>query len=733
MFRNTLQPLNIAKAVYTVAMVAVFFLVSLATAHAAQVTLAWDASNPGTGVTGYHVVYGQASKSYTTHLDAGSNTQLLVTGLEEAKTYYFAVHAHNTDDTVSSVNSTELSYTVPSAAPAPSISATPLSGAAPLAVTFAGSSTGSVTTWSWNFGDGSTGTGQNPAHTYTSAGTYTVSLTATNSGGSSTVTNTGYITVTNPTMAAPVANFSATPISGTAPLLVTLTDTSAGTVSSRFWDLGDGATSTAQSVVKTYNSAGSYNVKLTVSNAGGGSVKSQTISVTATAPTANFTASPNSGVAPLPVTFSNSSTGTIVSYSWNFGDNTTSTEQNPAHTYANAGAYTVTLTATGPSGTTPSTKTQTITVSAASTSGGLVAAYNFEEASGATVVDASGKGNHGAITEAKRIASGKYGKALSFDGINDLVTVNGAASLDLTTGMTLEAWVYPTATMSGWRSVLLKEQSSGAVYYLHANSDSNQPATGAFIGSEQILRGGSLLTANQWVHLAATYDGATQRLYVNGGQVASRAQAGGFQVSSTGKLRIGGNSVWGEFFKGYLDEIRIYNRALSQTEIQSDMNKAVATSSPAANLIGDQTVGEMTDSIAQGTAEAFQKTAATTGMVTSLSVYVNGGSTSTKLVAGLYSDNNGHPGALIAQGTLTNPVAGAWNKVALPAASVKAGAAYWIAILSSKGILQFRDKVGGATKPSETSKATNLTTLPSTWTTGTVYADGPLSGYGAGY
>ena len=95
---------------------------------------------------------------------------------------------------------------------------------------------------------------------------------------------------------------------------------------------------------------------------------------------------------------------------------------------------------------------------------GLVAAYNFEEASGSTVVDASGKGNTGTISGASRITQGRFGKALSFDGVDDWVTVNDAPSLDLTTGMTLEAWVYPTVDMTQFATVILKEQPGGALY-----------------------------------------------------------------------------------------------------------------------------------------------------------------------------------------------------------------------------------------------------------------------------
>ena len=95
--------------------------------------------------------------------------------------------------------------------------------------------------------------------------------------------------------------------------------------------------------------------------------------------------------------------------------------------------------------------------------------------------------------------------------MSSMVTINDANSLDLTTGMTLEAWVYPVMAPSGWRTILAKERTGGVAYYLHASSASNnRPATGGYIGRvERSLVGGSRLSANTWTHLAATYDGTT--------------------------------------------------------------------------------------------------------------------------------------------------------------------------------------------------------------------------------
>ncbi len=206
---------------------------------------------------------------------------------------------------------------------------------------------------------------------------------------------------------------------------------------------------------------------------------------------------------------------------------------------------------------------------------GLVAAYGFEEATGTqTTIDASGSGNLGTISGATRITTTQFGKALSFNGTNNWVTINDSASVDLTTGMTLEAWVYPTS-LNGWKTVLMKEQTGFASYWLYANDDASRPANVVNVGGTlRQLSAGSHLPTNTWTHLAATYDGSTQKLYVNGVLVGSRSQTGAIALSS-GALRIGGNSLWGEYFTGYIDEVRIYNRALSQAEIASDSKIAV--------------------------------------------------------------------------------------------------------------------------------------------------------------
>ena len=249
----------------------------------------------------------------------------------------------------------------PSGTPTADFSGSPVSGQAPLAVSFTDQSTGSPTSWSWDFGDGGTSTQQNPSHTYSAAGQYTVGLTATNSAGSNTASKTNYVTVS----AAPVANFSGTPTTGPAPLTVNFTDTSTGSPTSWSWTFGDGGTSTAQNPSHTYSVAGQYTVSLTATNSAGSNTATKTNYVTVTAaPVANFSGTPTTGQPPMRVSFTDLSTGAPTSWSWDFGDGGTSTQQNPSHNYNAAGQYTVSLTATNGAGSNTATKTNYITVSA---------------------------------------------------------------------------------------------------------------------------------------------------------------------------------------------------------------------------------------------------------------------------------------------------------------------------------------------------------------------------------
>ncbi|MFA4859759.1 DUF2341 domain-containing protein [Methanoregula sp.] len=355
-------------------------------------------------------------------------------------------------------------YPTAPSAPIAGFSGTPASGTAPLTVTFTDTSTNSPTSWIWDFGDNDStnATVQNPVHAYASAGTYTVNLTATNAGGSNSLEKSGFITVsaapvpptltsitpssgtnagtvtisdlkganfasgaivdlvregqpiinatnvvvqsptritctfnltgaapglwevdvTNPgsftegkslftvtaATGAPVAAFSASSTSGAAPLTVPFTDASTNSPASWTWDFGDNdsTNATVQNPVHTYAAAGTYTVNLTATNAGGSNslVKFGYITVTSTvtAPVAAFSANKTVGDKPLAVKFTDASTNSPASWTWDFGDSGSSTEQNPVHTFANNGTYTVKLTAANTAGSNQVTRTGYISV-----------------------------------------------------------------------------------------------------------------------------------------------------------------------------------------------------------------------------------------------------------------------------------------------------------------------------------------------------------------------------------
>jgi PKD repeat protein len=336
-------------------------------------------------------------------------------------------------------------------------------GNAPLTVQFTSQSTGGISTYRWDFGDGTFSAEVNPVHTYTNIGTYNVILTISGSGGSSLVTR--QITVQNPSVPPPAAAFTANPVSGVVPLTIQFTNRSTGNITNYNWNFGDGTLSAETNPTHIYAYPGTYTVTLIASGSGGlgtaqivitalepptatprpiqpsatftpSATSTPTLTSTATftdtptathtltptmtdtvvppsattvpiptdtpiptltetltetptdtptatetptetptstemptetptiaAPIAAFTTDTAAGSAPLTVQFFNQSSGDIQSFAWDFGDGSASAEVNPIHTFATPGTFAVTLTVSGAGG---SNSTQAIiTVSAA--------------------------------------------------------------------------------------------------------------------------------------------------------------------------------------------------------------------------------------------------------------------------------------------------------------------------------------------------------------------------------
>ena len=216
---------------------------------------------------------------------------------------------------------------------------------------------GTIASYSWNFGDSSAlSTDQNPTHTFTADGTYVVTLTVTdNQNYTGTAQKT--ITVSETANASPTAVISATPLTGKAPLDVTLIGSGSsdpdGTIESYEWSFGDSTANAAEpDTFHTFANPGTYTVTLTVIDDGGAvATETEIITVAANqAPTAVAGATPSSVRVSEDVTFSSTGSGDsdgTITYSWDFGDSSAlSADPSPTHAYSSAGTFTATLTVT---------------------------------------------------------------------------------------------------------------------------------------------------------------------------------------------------------------------------------------------------------------------------------------------------------------------------------------------------------------------------------------------------
>jgi len=179
---------------------------------------------------------------------------------------------------------------------------------------------------------------------------------------------------------------------------------------------------------------------------------------------------------------------------------------------------------------------------------GLVAAYAFDE--GTTRRPSTRPATEQpTLLGADWTTQGKYGNAVSLDGTS-LVSVADSTSLDLTTNMTLEAWVYPMALRTRMERADETAIQRDGLHTLRKLSFAQPASTYIFTTGQQGSSDGGI-AGNTWTHIASTYDNSTLRLYVNGTQVVSNAVSGSI-VQSTGPLDIGGNGIWGEYFQAGL-------------------------------------------------------------------------------------------------------------------------------------------------------------------------------------
>jgi hypothetical protein len=200
-----------------------------------------------------------------------------------------------------------------------------------------------------------------------------------------------------------------------------------------------------------------------------------------------------------------------------------------------------------------------------------IAAYSFDTGEGAVAEDVTGNEHDGTI-EGAEWTNGKYGSALKFDGEEDCISIPESPAFQFSEEFTLESWVRPSAT--GIRAIISAEDESAAeeeepfAYSLLTGGEEEGPKGWLRKGGESGhagVAGGEELTQNAWSHVALTDDGARIRLYIDGELVATQPAIP--LTTANGPLTIGCLAEYGNYFKGKIDEVRIYNRALDPAEV----------------------------------------------------------------------------------------------------------------------------------------------------------------------
>jgi len=244
-------------------------------------------------------------------------------------------------------------------------------------------------------------------------------------------------------------------------------------------------------------------------------------------------------------------------------------------TTATNGSHTLLARARDAAGNLTTSAPVTLTVANAQTAG-LVAGWSFNEASGTSATDSSGNENTATLVNGVARSTGKYGGGLTFDGVNDYLSIPNSPSLDISgTGLTLSMWINPQAIAGGDAVVLGKSWNASMTspYYQYGLELSGGTVPVFYLGtSGGVLSAsmGSALPLNQWSYLAVVFNGSQAQFYVNGA-LATTVSLSTSITARGNALRFGADVDTQQFFKGSLDEVRIYGRALTPAEIQADM------------------------------------------------------------------------------------------------------------------------------------------------------------------
>src|SRR5262245_41135825 len=220
---------------------------------------------------------------------------------------------------------------------------------------------------------------------------------------------------------------------------------------------------------------------------------------------------------------------------------------------------------------------------------GLVAAYGFDENGGVTAADASGNGNTATLFGGTTWVSGHSGSGLSFNGTSSYAA---APTVPYLANWTVSVWVRsPAAPSSANYSGPVTHETNYQLDWNHG-SPSVQGATAVLVNGSWYSASFGTLNANTWYYLAATYDGETLNTYTNGVLITSNSAPSGPATSDPNPLTFGKNASSAQFFQGTIDDVRVYNHALTLSEIQSDMNTPVSGGSPPSGVVAAYGFGE---------------------------------------------------------------------------------------------------------------------------------------------
>lgn len=188
----------------------------------------------------------------------------------------------------------------------------------------------------------------------------------------------------------------------------------------------------------------------------------------------------------------------------------------------------------------------------------------------ATCTDISNTGNNGSLVNSPTF-DGNNGGSIVLNGSSQVINIANNSTLNVTSQISLEAWIYPTKN-SGYQNVISKSSSAASNGYIYPRTDNGWTQSVFYLN----VGGWSTLSAtwpsiNRWHHTIGTYDGSNMRIYINGMQAASKSQTGTISTN-TNQLVIGNQPAYNEYYGGRIGIIKMYNRALTTTEVLQNFN-----------------------------------------------------------------------------------------------------------------------------------------------------------------